>query len=102
MTKYFTPPPCRSPWLWDDLLFSFTPAGFRWRKILWTLHDFTKKVIAERKAEYASAESQTRVDDVGMKKRLAFLDLLIEASEVNLEEGKQDFYISSIERDCPD
>ena len=78
---------CRSPWLWDDLLFSFTPAGFRWRKILGTLHNFTKKVIAERKAEYASSESQTGVDDVGMKKRLAFLDLLIEASEVNLKEG---------------
>ena len=73
--------PCRSPWLWDDWLFSFTPAGLRWRKILSTLHDFTKKVITERKAEYASSETQTGVDDVGMKKRLAFLDLLIEASE---------------------
>ena len=67
-------------------MFSFTPAGLRWRKILSTLHDFTKKVIAERKAEYAGSGNQSGVDDVGMKKRLAFLDLLIEASEVNLQE----------------
>ena len=79
---------CRSPWLWDDWLFSFTPGGLRWRKILSTLHDFTKKVIAERKAEYASSGTRTGVDDVGMKKRLAFLDLLIEASEVSFQEGK--------------
>ena len=84
------------------MLFSFTPAGWRWRKILSTLHDFTKKVIAERKAEYASSETKTDVDDVGMKKRLAFLDLLIEASEVNLKGGKLNFFIFSIGRDCLD
>ena len=86
------------------MLFSLTPAGWRWRKILSTLHDFTKKVIAERKAEYASSETKTDVDDVGMKKRLAFLDLLIEASEVDLNsQGRKiTFLIFSIERDCPD
>ena len=78
---------CRSPWLWGDTLFSFTPSGFRWRSILATLHGFTNKVIAERKEEFAKAEVKAADDDVGMKKKLAFLDLLIEASEVNVTES---------------
>ena len=41
-------------------------------------------MIAERKAEYASPRVETAEDDVGMKKKLAFLDLLIEASEVEI------------------
>ena len=76
---------CRSPWLWDDWLFSFTPTGVRWRRVLQTLHSFTDKVIAERKAEIASCQTG-HDDDVGRKKRLAFLDLLIEASEVKVRE----------------
>ena len=76
---------CRSPWLWDDWLFSFTPTGLRWRRVLATLHGFTDKVIAERKAEIATSQTGCE-DDLGRKKRLAFLDLLIEASEVKVRE----------------
>ena len=74
---------CRSPWLWDDWVFSFTQTGRRWRLVLATLHSFTKKVIAERRAETASCHTEAgHEDELGRKKRLAFLDLLIEASEV--------------------
>ena len=65
-------------------MFCLTPAGLRWRQILATLHGFTNKVIAERRAETASLHTETAQDDddLGRKKRLAFLDLLIEASGV--------------------
>merc|ERR1712198_217171 len=53
----------------------------KWRNILSTLHGFTNKVIAEKKQEYKTKKKATSMDDVGLKKRLAFLDLLIEASD---------------------
>jgi len=72
----------RSPWLWDDRLFSITPAGFDWRKGLKTLHGYTNKVIKERREERSCKNMKdTGDDDLGVKKRYAFLDLLLEASE---------------------
>lgn len=72
----------RSPWLWDDRIFAITPAGFKWRKYLRILHGYTNKVIRERKEEKNNnIEKQNNEDDVGVKKRYAFLDLLLEASE---------------------
>ena len=74
----------RSPWLWEDWIFMMTPDGYKWRNILATLHGFTDQVIQERKQEFISAKQHTASsgqDDVGLKKRLAFLDLLIEASD---------------------
>jgi len=70
------------PWLWNDLLYSITPSGFRMRKIVSILHGFTEKVIAERKQEIAD-QGEVKVEDegVGLKRRLAFLDLLLEASK---------------------
>ena len=70
-----------SPWLWDDLIFGLTPAGFRMRKYLDCLHGFTNKVIAEKKQEARESKNENTEDEVGMKKRLAFLDLLIDASK---------------------
>eukprot|EP00090_Calanus_glacialis_P028920 TRINITY_DN46369_c0_g1_i1.p1 TRINITY_DN46369_c0_g1~~TRINITY_DN46369_c0_g1_i1.p1 ORF type:complete len:512 (-),score=129.35 TRINITY_DN46369_c0_g1_i1:4-1539(-) len=71
----------KSPWLWQDWLFALTPAGFRWRKYLKSLHGLTTKVIEERKKEVEKTKSGNTEDDVGIKRRLAFLDLLIDASE---------------------
>merc|ERR1711892_675591 len=70
-----------SPWLWEDWLFALTPAGFRMRKYLECMHSFTKEVIAERKKEAQDEKSDANKDDVGIKKRRAFLDLLIDASK---------------------
>ena len=71
-----------------------------------TLHGFTNKVIADRRAEYARAEGKAadHDPDVGMKKKLAFLDLLIEASEVNIcyKESLTKGFILFSERKCPD
>ena len=62
-------------------MFLFTPAGYKWRNVLATLHGFTNKVIKERQAEFKANKLGSGQDDVGIKKRLAFLDLLIEASD---------------------
>ena len=70
-----------SPWLWEDWLFALTPAGFRMRKYLKCMHGFTKEVIAERKKEAETVKDDKTEDDVGLKKRLVFLDLLIDASK---------------------
>ncbi len=76
------------PWLWSDWFFALTPLGRRWRHCLAVLHGFTKGVIQERKAEIIAAEKLQEEktttddqDDVGMKKRMAFLDLLIQESK---------------------
>ena len=71
-----------SPWLWNDLLFSLTPMGFKFKSLLEVLHTFTDSVIRERKEEHKAYQTNTsEKDDFGMKKKQAFLDLLISASE---------------------
>jgi cytochrome P450 len=73
------------PWLWTDWIFHLTPMGRRWRQCLAVLHGFTNSVIQERKTEIASANKKQEVEkedeDVGIKKRVAFLDLLIKESK---------------------
>ena len=74
-----------SPWLWSDWFFHLTPLGWRWRKALAVLHGFTNSVIQERKAEISATatddDAQKEQDDIGIKKRVAFLDLLIKESQ---------------------
>ena len=71
----------RSPWLWDDRLFYLTPTGSKFKSMLSTLHGFTNKVIHERKLEFQAQSGGKLQDEVGIKKKLAFLDLLIDASD---------------------
>ncbi|KAL2723975.1 cytochrome P450 4C1-like [Vespula squamosa] len=85
------------PWYYSDFLFSFSSAGRLQRKLLKTLHSFSKKIIAERihfheqtnrKYLYNLEEmdenevfSEISEDNYPMfKNRLALLDLLIAAS----------------------
>ena len=77
-----------SPWLWSDLVFYASGLGRGLKKSLKELHGFTDKVIQERKAafkqEQASKNSNKTKEEMeeealmGKKKRLAFLDMLIE------------------------
>ncbi|CAH3194528.1 unnamed protein product, partial [Porites evermanni] len=80
----------RSPWLWNDTLYGLLPSGREHKRCLKILHDFTNKVIDQRIAERASIKSKTQeekekdevYEDDGLykrKKRLAFLDLLLES-----------------------
>jgi len=73
-----------SPWLWQDWMFALSPTGYRMRKVLQTLHGFTEKVMAERKLEIAARQQCLEgegQEETGGKRRLAFLDLLLEVSK---------------------
>ncbi len=59
----------RSPWLYPEPLFMLSPMYWKQRKFLKVVHDFTKGVIKERKAEFQYEKEA--------KKRVAFLDLLL-------------------------
>lgn len=79
----------RSPWLWPDIIYFLTPSGREHNYCLQILHSFTNKVIDERIADRAakrndpqSEENDTEQRGEGefkRKRRLAFLDLLLEA-----------------------
>lgn len=64
-------------------LFNLTSDGKEMTKTLKTLHNYTDKVIAERKLSRKKAlqEKVEETDEFGRKKRLAFLDLLLEEAE---------------------
>ncbi|XP_053970133.1 cytochrome P450 4c3 [Anastrepha ludens] len=75
-------------WLQFDSIFRFTADYKRHESYIKTLHGFSNRVIRERKAELADNILNNNVnnlpdayDDLGKKKRLAFLDLLINASK---------------------
>lgn len=77
-----------SPWLWNNFIFWFHPDSRIFKKSLNVLHNFTDKVIKERKEIYHESQKkkkETKEEDsneiLGAKKRLAFLDLLISASD---------------------
>ncbi|KAJ7382902.1 Cytochrome P450 4V2 [Desmophyllum pertusum] len=81
------------PWLWPDAVYNWTRAGREHDACLKILHDFTNKVIDERIAERAvkirdqdkqrnaqETEEEEKIDAFAIrKKRLVFLDLLLEA-----------------------
>lgn len=78
----------RSPWLWNDVLYSWTPSGREHDECLQIIHGFTNKVIDERIAERAAkkthSQEQKQEDDAEesefrKRKFLAFLDLLLDA-----------------------
>uniref|UniRef100_A0A1A9WU68 Cytochrome P450 n=1 Tax=Glossina brevipalpis TaxID=37001 RepID=A0A1A9WU68_9MUSC len=72
-------------WLHFDTIFRLTRDFKRHRNYINTLHGFSNKVIRERKAELSDNTINNNVTDVydefGKKKRLAFLDLLIQYSK---------------------
>ncbi|XP_039277936.1 cytochrome P450 4C1 [Nilaparvata lugens] len=81
------------PWLFADNVWKMSSKGREFYSKLKTLHDFTDKVIMERRAVRAisknSIHSETD-DGVGRRKKRAFLDLLLEASENGHELSQAD------------
>jgi cytochrome P450 len=73
------------PLAWSDFVFNLTPSGRAYNAALKTLHDFTEKVIRERKqtspVKESKSQSYSNSDEVYWhgKRRLAFLDLLLDA-----------------------
>ncbi|XP_047096726.1 cytochrome P450 4C1-like [Schistocerca piceifrons] len=73
-----------NPWLYPEFIFKRSRTGKEFYNQLHVLHGFTKKVISERKAVRKTNGGQVKEaqeDDVGSKRRVAFLDMLLEASE---------------------
>jgi len=74
------------PWLYLDWIFTLTGGAKNHDECLRVLHGFTKRVIQERKVLHAQRQNEfhtsSSIEDValGKKRRLAFLDLLLEAS----------------------
>ncbi|XP_065301001.1 cytochrome P450 4c3-like [Dermacentor albipictus] len=69
------------PWLWPNYVFYMSSFGRKFKDNLAQLHNFTRKVIRERKAELLE---QKLLDGltigepvIGQKRRQAFLDLLL-------------------------
>ncbi|XP_073830221.1 cytochrome P450 4d1 isoform X4 [Musca autumnalis] len=68
-----------------DLTYRFTRYAREEKKALAVLHGFTEKVIIQRREELLKAQNQKgdeHLDDTGSKKKMAFLDILLQ-SEVD-------------------
>ncbi|KAJ8024254.1 Cytochrome P450 4V2 [Holothuria leucospilota] len=86
------------PWYWNEGLFRKMNIGREYVKCLDVVHQTTQKVIRERKMENKTKyKSDTIIDDetvdVRKRRRLAFLDLLIEVQKQNkdlTDEGIQE------------
>ncbi|XP_069360280.1 cytochrome P450 4C1-like [Maniola hyperantus] len=77
-------------YLHNDFLFNLHPLGRRFAKSLEKVHSFADNVIMERKKAYDSGDivNVGNGDNGGSKRRLALLDLLLEAErkgEIDLE-----------------
>lgn len=74
------------PWLHTNFVYRYSRDGVKFEKLLNILHSFTNNVIEQRK--------KTRQKNVksldGKKKRLAFLDLLLETKEQNTSSNSVD------------
>ncbi|PNF27066.1 Cytochrome P450 4C1 [Cryptotermes secundus] len=75
------------PWLHPQSLFQLSSQGRKYKKCVTLLHDFTNKVIKERKSHRATMrpkaaeKSISEDEELGKKRRVAFLDMLLDASE---------------------
>ncbi|CAL4060717.1 unnamed protein product, partial [Meganyctiphanes norvegica] len=73
------------PWLHPNILFYLLGYGAQHDKCLNVLHGFTNKAIAQRKKIFnenkIAEKKEKEEDDIGKKKRLAFLDLLLDISD---------------------
>lgn len=77
------------PWLHPEFIFKRTEYGRQHKKALGIIHGYTKKVIRDRKEALQKSGTQGAAEDAaagedlyfGTKKRLAFLDLLLQGNE---------------------
>ncbi|XP_036373327.1 cytochrome P450 4V2 isoform X1 [Megalops cyprinoides] len=70
----------RMPWYWPDFVYYSLGEGKEHNRSLKVLHSFTESVIYER-AEYIAYIESDSESDQGMKKRRAFLDMLLKTTD---------------------
>ncbi|NXJ75175.1 CP4V2 protein, partial [Trogon melanurus] len=76
----------KSPWLWPNCLYKLFKEGREHESNLKILHNFTDMIIAEKAAELGRAEKikcnpDVSYEESGSKKRKAFLDMLLNATD---------------------
>lgn len=91
-------------YLHSDIIYSLTPSGREYAACIKTLHDFTEKVIRERKELRKTESTGSSVSDDGVKKRKAFLDLLLDSgsdlSDIDLREEVDTFMFEVKKKKC--
>ncbi|XP_030644132.1 cytochrome P450 4V8 [Chanos chanos] len=70
----------RMPWYWPDFVYYYFGEGREHNRSLKVLHSFTESVIYER-AEYITYIESDSESDHGMRKRRAFLDMLLKTTD---------------------
>ncbi|XP_071488187.1 cytochrome P450 4V2-like [Diadema antillarum] len=70
----------KSPLMWPDIFYFWTAAGAKMKKYIEILHGVTKEMIKQKLKESLERPKDSVFDDgiVGKRKRVAFLDLLIQ------------------------
>ncbi|NXN94750.1 CP4V2 protein, partial [Rhinopomastus cyanomelas] len=79
----------KRPWLWPDPMYSLFREGREHERNLKILHSFTDRVIAEKaeeQSQQANSETDGNFEASSSKKRKAFLDMLLSATD---EEGNR-------------
>ncbi|CAL1673962.1 unnamed protein product [Lasius platythorax] len=77
------------PWQWPEWLYDLLPSGKEYKLLVNKLHKFTKEVISKKKiarqSRNGSTNSKNEDDelDIGKRKRIAFLDLLLDHNETD-------------------
>lgn len=71
------------PWLYFDSVYFFTTQYWEKKRLIKFLHNFSMSVIQDRKTNFKELNfnEEAIMDDIGIKKRLAMLDLLISAQK---------------------
>ncbi|KAM0734615.1 Cytochrome P450 4C1 [Formica fusca] len=75
------------PWYWSDWLYDIMPSGKEHKSLINIIHTFTKEVIRKKKIARQSGNRSTKSEneddelDIGMPRRKAFLDLLLDQNE---------------------
>ncbi|XP_057666258.1 cytochrome P450 4C1-like isoform X2 [Diorhabda carinulata] len=69
------------PWGYNKLYDYISPDGIKERKITNDIHDFTQKIITERSKQFKKFQVPSENDSYSMRKKLAFLDLLLNGKE---------------------
>uniref|UniRef100_A0A182MYY0 Cytochrome P450 n=1 Tax=Anopheles dirus TaxID=7168 RepID=A0A182MYY0_9DIPT len=72
------------PWLHPDFIWNRSRAGQQYQRALAEVHGYSRKVIRERREELKQrAGGQEQEPEPGRKRRLAFLDMLLQSNEQN-------------------
>ncbi|GLH00521.1 Cytochrome P450 4g15 [Gryllus bimaculatus] len=75
-----------NPWYFPEFIFNLSPKGRKQKDLIKALHSMSYKVIEQRKKDLCNGKKidnsgTVNHNDVGQKKRLAFLDMLLQYNE---------------------